>query len=360
MRKAGATAPNAAQEGILGHVSDEQLRLPVRAELVSLHDGAGDHPFRIGWFEDTTDERRAEQAREHALRDFEIAFHNAPIGVAIVGLDGRFIRVNQRLCEITGYPEHELEALTFQEITYPDDLELDLAHVEELLAGERSSYEMEKRYFTKQGHLIWILLSAALVRDDDGEPLHFISQIQDVSKRKRMEAHLSELAHRDPVTSLWNRRRFEEELERQISRCHRYGEQAALILLDLDGFKAVNDRNGHKAGDRLLRSIGRQLDERTRASDLVARIGGDEFAVLALNVSAAQGTALGEDLREGIRRHHADSGVTASVGVVHLDARAPSAGVCFGAADAAMYDAKGDGGDRVARRTAEPEEQARA
>ena len=109
--------------------------------------------------------------------------------------------------------------MTFQEITHPDDLDADLAQVDALLAGEIDTYEMEKRYFTKDGHLIWVLLAVAIVREDDGTPRHFISQVQDISARKRLEAHTYELANRDPITSLYNRRRFEEELKRQIGRC---------------------------------------------------------------------------------------------------------------------------------------------
>src|SRR6185312_845603 len=184
----------------------------------------------------------------------------------------------QKLAEIVGYSVAELKDLTFQEITHPDDLDADMTQVDGLIAGDVDSYEMEKRYFTKDGHLIWILLAVAMVRDEDGTPRHFISQILDISARKRLEAHTYELANRDPITSLYNRRRFEEELKRQIGRCREAGESAALLLLDLDRFKNVNDSDGHVAGDRLIRLVGRALDERIREPDIAARIGGDEFA----------------------------------------------------------------------------------
>ena len=97
------------------------------------------------------------------------------------------------------------------------------------------------------------------MRDSDGQPVHFIVHVEDISVRKRMEASLQRLADHDPLTDLWNRRRFEEELRRQVARCQRYGEKAALLLMDLDGFKAVNDTFGHKAGDDLLKLVAAAL-----------------------------------------------------------------------------------------------------
>ena len=106
--------------------------------------------------------------------------------------------------------------------------------------------------------------------------------------RKRMEASVQRLADHDPLTDLWNRRRFEEELRRQVARCQRYGEKAALLVMDLDGFKAVNDSFGHKVGDDLLKLVAAALQRRVRGTDAVARLGGDEFAVLLGNVSPDQ------------------------------------------------------------------------
>jgi PAS domain S-box-containing protein len=105
--------------------------------------------------------------------------------MALVAPDGRFLQVNASLCELTGYPAEELVTKTFQEITHPDDLELDLDYVRQMLAGEIRTYQMEKRYFHRLGDVVWILLSVSLVRTSDGEPLYFISQIQDITESKR-------------------------------------------------------------------------------------------------------------------------------------------------------------------------------
>jgi PAS domain S-box-containing protein len=140
----------------------------------------------------------ARKAAEAALRDSEARFHgafdNAPIGKALVAPDGRWLQVNHALCEIVGYAEPELLATSFQAITHPDDLEADLGYVRRMLADEIRVYQMEKRYFHKQGHVVWILLSVSLVRDAQGQPLYFISQIQDITQRKRMEEELRQTA----------------------------------------------------------------------------------------------------------------------------------------------------------------------
>ncbi len=117
----------------------------------------------------------------------EAAFHSASIGTALVGLDGTWLRVNQALCEIVGYAEEELLKLTFQDITHPDDLAGDVALVQQLLRGESSHYELEKRYLHKDGRIVWINLSATLTRTPEGEPWVFLSQIQDITARKRAE-----------------------------------------------------------------------------------------------------------------------------------------------------------------------------
>lgn len=107
--------------------------------------------------------------------------------MALVGLDGRWLRVNQAICNIVGYPEAELLTKTFQDITHPDDLPADLDCTKRLLAGELPQYAMEKRYFHKGGHVVWILLSVALARDESGAPEVFVAQMQDITRRKETE-----------------------------------------------------------------------------------------------------------------------------------------------------------------------------
>ncbi len=140
---------------------------------------------------DVSNRRQGENALRESVARFRSAFDDAAIGMSLVGIDGSWLQVNRSLCDIVGYTEPELLATSFQAITYPDDLEADLAFVRRVLAGEFSSYHMEKRYLHKLGHIVWVLLTVSLVRDADGLPLYFVSQVQDISRQKRIELELA-------------------------------------------------------------------------------------------------------------------------------------------------------------------------
>jgi PAS domain S-box-containing protein len=139
---------------------------------------------------DITSQKQTADALKTSEEQFRSTFEYASIGMALVGLDGQWLDVNPALCRIVGYPTEELLHKTFQDITHPADLELDLQNVRQLVAGEIVSYQMEKRYFHKEGHVVWVLLSVSLVHDKAGAPLYFISQIQDISESKRFENEL--------------------------------------------------------------------------------------------------------------------------------------------------------------------------
>ncbi|MEG4351274.1 PAS domain S-box protein [Microcoleus sp. LAD1_D3] len=139
---------------------------------------------------DISDRKQIEMALRNSEEQFRHAFEDASIGMAIVSLDGHWIKVNPALCQILGYSSEELLALTFQDITHPDDLDGDLSYAHQLLAGTISTYQLEKRYFHKQGHIIWIILNGSLVQDGQGNPLHFISQIQEITARKEAQKTL--------------------------------------------------------------------------------------------------------------------------------------------------------------------------
>ncbi len=141
---------------------------------------------------DITERKHAEQALRESEERFRRAFEDAGIGMALVGLDGRWLRVNPAICEIVGYPSAELLKKTFQDITHPEDLAADLAHTRALLAGQQRTYQMEKRFLHRHGHVVWINLTVSLVRDAEGRPVHFVSQIQDITARKELETKLAE------------------------------------------------------------------------------------------------------------------------------------------------------------------------
>ena len=293
---------------------------------------------------DITRRKAAEDARGIADEQFRTAFDDALIGIALVAPDGTWLRVNAALCDIVGYSHEQLTSMTFQDVTHPDDLDADLALVAEVLSGARSGYQMEKRYLRSDGEVVSAILSVSLVRDSDGAPLHFISQVQDISERVRLETELRRLATRDDLTGLYNRRFFERELDRQLRLQRRHGGPAALLFLDLDEFKRVNDTFGHRAGDELLKHVAGLLRDRLRATDIIARLGGDEFAVLLPMTDVEHAATVVASLEHEFTRTPANIDgnvivVRASVGAATLDAEL-DVDAALRRADQAMYEVK--------------------
>jgi PAS domain S-box-containing protein len=245
-----------------------------------VRDEAGEPLYFVSQVEDITDRRRSEDALREAEDRFRSAFDDAPIGMAIRTVEGRFLRVNRALCEITGYSREQLEAMSYRSITHPDDLRRDEKGYNEMMAGETPHYRTEKRYIHASGHFVPVDLSATVVRDADGEPLHVLTQVQDITERKRFEGQLQYLADHDSLTGLFNRRRFEEELTRELHAAARYHSPLAVLAIDLDDFKYINDSLGHSIGDELITRVGQALRARLRRTDVLARLGGDEFAVV--------------------------------------------------------------------------------
>ncbi|PTB22003.1 hypothetical protein C9I57_05150 [Trinickia symbiotica] len=149
--------------------------------------GTGERQYFSGFLRDITGRKATERALREGEKRFRATFEQAAVGIAHVGPDGRWLRVNQKLCDIVGYTREELLTMTFQDITHPDDLDADLAQLHQMLDGQIDTYTMEKRYFRKDGSEVWIALTVALVRDDANRPDYFISVVADITERKRAE-----------------------------------------------------------------------------------------------------------------------------------------------------------------------------
>ena len=147
----------------------------------------GNRTLRMTALRDVTERKQAEEALEKSEERFRRAFDDAPIGMALVSPEGRWLKVNRVLCDMVGYSEPELLQIDFQHVTHPDDLQADLGYARQVLAGEIPSYQMEKRYFHKNGTQVSVMLSVSLVRNRAGEPLYFVSHIENITERKQRE-----------------------------------------------------------------------------------------------------------------------------------------------------------------------------
>lgn len=286
---------------------------------------------------------------------FRSAFEHALLPAWISDLEQRYTDVNDALCDMLGQSREFLVGKSASEASHPDERAVDSDEMRAMLSGERESSTREKRLIRADGRVIWVLVAVRLIRDQQGAPLYFVAQANDLTDYHLREQRLRHLADHDPLTGLLNRRGFGRGLRRHVSQLARYGTKGALLMLDLDNFKGYNDAHGHGGGDDLLRAVSTGLSSRLRASDVIGRIGGDEFAVLLPEATREQAEIVATALVQSVREieQAGNPKVTASVGVFCFDdiERLSEDGAMLGA-DLAMYAAKHGGRNRHAPFTA--------
>lgn len=303
----------------------------------------------IGTHTDIDRQKTLELALSESDQRFRGAFETAAVGMALVGLEGEWLEVNQSLLDMLQYEEEELLALTFKDITHPDDLELDLEHLAALTDGKINSYQMEKRYFRKDGAIIWTVLSVSMVKDGQGQPLHYVSQIDNVTERKELQKQVVYQASHDDLTGLPNRRLLQERLAHTLALSRRHKRSFALMFIDIDHFKQVNDEYGHDVGDELLTWLAVKLSACIRTSDTLARQGGDEFVLLLPEISSPEDAELVARKVFSAMREEFDTGVlrfkvSLSVGIAIYEPDSPdTAEDLLRKADVALYQVKRSG-----------------
>jgi diguanylate cyclase (GGDEF)-like protein/PAS domain S-box-containing protein len=310
---------------------------------------------------DIADRKRTEDASPQSEAKYRAIFENAAVGIALLKPDGSWLQVNERLHQFLGYSADELEHLTFQDLTYPEDLAADLAQVRRVLDGEIDTYDMEKRYIRKDGRTVWAHLTVGCIRAPDKSVELFVSVVEDIGARKTAElelqaiserdrieaqAQIAYLAHHDPLTDLPNRRTFELYLEAALERARSLGEQLAVVYVGLDHFKQVNDLFGTDVGDSVLYAVAQRLTDAVQDA-FTARMGGDEFAIVckapqpwgAEYRARLTLEALGEELDVAGNKLQLE----ASMGVAIFPGDADNTADLIANADSAMERAKADG-----------------
>jgi|GEM_PF-621588 len=448
--------------------------ISVLASVSPLRNEAGEITEAAIIFRDISALKQAEATAKESDERFRAAFEQAGVGMGLRHVDPRhprWLRVNQKLCDILGYTREELLQLSSVDVTPPEDRQVAIGFNEKLLRGEIASYSREKRYVRKDGQIIWANITLSVVNGPDGRPTHIISVIQDITKRKQAEearaqlaaivdsshdaiisrsldlkvlswnaaaerlfgysaaeaigqnifaliippereaeaarnrallaqgravldldtvrrtkdgrlidvslsqspindergamvgaslifhditerkqaaARIDYLAQYDAVTGLPNRRLLNDRLTLAMARAKRVESTLALLLLDLDRFKQVNESFGQVIGDQLLQAVAARLKEHLRDVDTIARLGGDEFAIVLENVAREEEIApVAEKIIAALARPFEIEGqeifATASIGVASYPNGADTPEAMIEHAEAAMYQAKQDG-----------------
>ena len=247
--------------------------------------------------------------------DVGSAFTNSPMGVALATPSGVVLAANAALGELLGIPAEELRGTTLFAFTHPDDLPGALAACRELQVGH-GRMRHESRLRRPDGGTVPVQVTSSWVDGpSEGHPPHLVMVVEDVTERKALEARLLHLSAHDPLTGLPNRLLFHDRLRHALERGHREHTPTCVLVLDLDGFKAVNDEHGHPTGDAVLVAVAERLTGVLRASDTAARLGGDEFAVVCENTERADAERLAARLREVLPGTLTPAGTTVQVGL---------------------------------------------
>jgi diguanylate cyclase (GGDEF)-like protein/PAS domain S-box-containing protein len=327
--------------GLWAHMSTSPLR-----------DDAGALTGRLSLVTDLTPRRDAEQRAQESQRALAEAQAIAQLGSWEWNVLEDTLTWSVEMCRIYGVTPDgfvtDYEA--FLHRVHPDDRD-EVARVVSEAFQQAGPFDFEHRIVRPDGEIRVLQARGEAIAGLDGRVLRMLGTGQDITERKESERRLQYLADHDPLTGLMNRRRFVEELERQIDFGDAYERPGALLLLDLDHFKLLNDTLGHSAGDEVISSVARTLHHRLRRADTLARLGGDEFAVLLPGASAVQARAVAETLRETVTTHRMRgvAALTASIGITTFDAaRRLRADDLLVEADVAMYEAKEAGRNRIA------------
>jgi diguanylate cyclase (GGDEF)-like protein/PAS domain S-box-containing protein len=294
-------------------------------------------------------EFEAKRDQVEALARFEATFAGALTGMLLMDLDGRIIDSNPAIQGLLGHSRAELEGCLTSDFVHPDDRGHARSAYLRMIAGGGRSLRMQHRLVGRDGEDLWVDASASLVPDSEGHKSFAITMIQDVTQRKKAEAALlsqaainQHQALHDALTGLANRTLFRDRIDHAVKAMRRTDARAAVLVMDLDGFKEINDSLGHAAGDDLLVELARRLEATLRTSDTVARLGGDEFGVLLPQASEP------DDVLRAVERMQAaiENPITcqgtslsleASIGVALYPDDGKDVETLLRCADAAMY-----------------------
>ena len=316
-------------------------------------------PLRARLFKGRTerDEREVPESSAPSFRRdepdvrYELAFEDNMAPMLFTDTDDAIIAVNDSFCEMVGYSRDELIGHTTNFFTHPQDSGITEEAHRRVTSGETDRVRYEKRYVCQDGRMIFVEVSKSSVRDDSGRPSYFIISERDITAERKLTAQLSHQALHDPLTGLANRVLFDDRLSQAHARALRKNTLGAVLLLDLDDFKGVNNTHRHDVGDQLLAAVARRLEEVTRSLDSLCRSGDDEFLCLAEGLNyPEEAELLASRLLDALAEPFSIAGERieqhASIGVVVWDNTCDSYTDIVQQADIALYQAKRQGKGR--------------
>ncbi len=337
-----------------GHLSNREMRIRGASgrELTVLVSGTLtdiDGESRILCIvKDVSELRRTEEQLRRSEERFRGAFENAPIGILLLDPQGHIFQANRFVTELLRYPQQSLDRLHVSRLVPTDERAELKEQLERLQRGGEPALRAERRLLCADGLEIWTNCHLVLQRGGDGQPLYSIMQIADITEMKTSQRRMERLAFYDTLTELANRRLFNDRLQHAAEHCRRHDLRAALLYLDLDQFKRVNDTLGHESGDVLLKEVATRLLGCVRKEDTVGRPGGDEFTILLYDIdSPADAGKVAEKILRELERPIMISGhqlvVTTSIGITVLPDDGDEPNALTKNADLAMYRAKEQG-----------------
>lgn len=343
------------QEKILGRGEYRGLRgdgtefdFDVNGEII--RDTRGNPQQLVFIIRDVTEHKRAQRALQESERKYRLLFDNAIESIVVIR-EGRIKFCNPMTCRLTGYSQQELLEANIIHFIHPEDRSLVQQNHLRRIQGEVVEDTYQFRLLSKDGSVRVVETSGVSI-DWDGEA-STLNFMEDITQRKQLEEELQRQATTDELTGLLNRRQFVARAETELSRQQRYGGKCSLLMLDIDHFKNINDSYGHAVGDLALQRLAMICMKTRRESDLVGRVGGEEFAVLLVETDGRIAGQIAERLRQVIEEDEffTETGdriaITVSIGVSERQEQTESLASLMSKADKALYEAKRSGRNRV-------------
>ena len=310
----------------------------------------------ITLFDDITERKSAEKALHERATQLQFVLEGSELGFWDWNIAAGSVVRNERWAVMLGYSHEEMQQTTKQwtDFVHPDDREFAWASINNVLEGRTSSHKLEYRMLHKDGSIRWILDQAKVMeRDEHGRAVRMCGTHTDVTERKALEEELIRQAHIDYLTGVNNRRYFMERAEHELRRAKRYGKQLSIFMLDIDHFKMINDRHGHKVGDLVLKMLADVCLSALRDIDILARMGGEEFAVLLPETEDSVALEVAKRLQDSINEANLvlegqlAIKIHVSIGVASMTSPYDDMDILLHRADTALYEAKNTGRNRI-------------